>query len=34
MVSKGDLLDIIESLSQNVRGQLGTAELADELDSR
>ncbi len=29
---KGDLLDIIESLSQNVRGQLGTAELADELD--
>ena len=29
---KGDLLDIIESLSQNVRGQLGTGQLADELD--
>ena len=29
---KGDLIDIIESLSQNVRGQLGTGQLADELD--
>ena len=29
---KGDLLDIIESLSQNVRGQLGTGQLVDELN--
>lgn len=29
---KGDLLDIIESLSQNVRGQLATGQLVDELN--
>ena len=29
---KGDLLDIIESLSQNVRGQLGTGQVVDELN--
>ena len=29
---KGDLLDIIKSLSQNVRGQLGTGQLVDELN--
>ncbi|MEC8425891.1 MAG: protein translocase subunit SecD [Pseudomonadota bacterium] len=29
---KGDLLDIIESLSQNVRGQLGAGQLVDELN--
>ena len=29
---KGDLIDIIESLSQNVRGQLGTGQLANELE--
>ena len=29
---KGDLIDIIESLSQNVRGQLGTGQLVDELN--
>mgnify|MGYP001271184289 FL=1 len=31
-VFKGDLIDIIESLSQNVRGQLGTGQLANELE--
>ena len=29
---KGDLINIIESLSQNVRGQLGTGQLANELE--
>ncbi len=29
---KGDLIDIIESLSQNVRGQLGSGQLANELE--
>ncbi len=29
---KGDLLDIIEALSQNVRGQLGTDQLVEELN--
>ena len=29
---KGDLIDIIESLSQSVRGQLGTGQLANELE--
>lgn len=31
-VFKGELIDIIESLSQNVRGQLGTGQLANELE--
>ncbi len=29
---KGNLIDIIESLSQNVRGQFGTGQLANELE--
>ena len=29
---KGDLINIIESFSQNVRGQLGTGQLANELE--
>ena len=29
---KADLIDIIESLSQNVRGQLGSGQLANELE--